>query len=269
MSLLVAVTGWDATPWLQRLRTLLPGHEIATPDTLKDRASVRYALSWRHHRGAFEHLPHLKAIFSLGAGVDHVLVDERLPDAPIVRVVDPDLTARMSEWVVLQTLLHFRQFRLYDRQQRERIWAEDERQPAAHEVRVGLLGLGELGRDAARKLQTIGFDVAGWSRTEKSIAGLASFHGRAGLDALLARTDILISPAAVDAADARSPQRVADLEIAARRAARRAVPDQCGAGRVAGGGRHRRRDRVRSAEGRLARRIRDGAVAEILAALGI
>ena len=193
MKLLVAVTGWDATPWLERLKTLLPDVDIATPETLGDRDAVRYGLSWRHRRGAFEHLPNLKAIFSLGAGVDHVLVDDTLPDAPIVRVVDPDLTARMSEWVVLQVLLHFRQFRLYDRQQREKVWAEDEAQPAAREVRVGLLGLGELGRDAALKLQAIGFDVAGWSRSPKAIDGLTSFHASEGLDALLARTDILVS----------------------------------------------------------------------------
>ena len=89
------------------------------------------------------------------------------PTFPIVRVVDPDLTARMSEWVVMQVLLHHRQFRRYDRQQAERIWAEDEAQPAAAEVRVGILGLGELGLDAARKLRALGFDVAGWSRSRE------------------------------------------------------------------------------------------------------
>jgi glyoxylate/hydroxypyruvate reductase len=116
-----------------------------------------------------------------------------LPAAPIVRVVDPDLTTRMSEWVVLQVLLHHRQFRRYERQQRQRVWAEDEGQPAARDVRVGILGLGVLGLDAARKLQALDFDVAGWSRTAKPIEGLATFHGADGLDALLARTDILVS----------------------------------------------------------------------------
>jgi len=99
----------------------------------------------------------------------------------------------MSEWVVLQVLLHHRQFRRYDRQQRERVWDEDEAQPAARDVRVGLLGLGVLGLDAARKLIALGFDVAGWSRTHKSVAGLSTYHGAEGLDALLARTDILVS----------------------------------------------------------------------------
>jgi glyoxylate/hydroxypyruvate reductase A len=192
LSLLIAVTDWDPAPWLARLRELLPGRAFVTPATLADPAAVHYAMSWRHRAGALADLPSLRVIFSLGAGVDHVLADPLLPKTPIVRVVDPDLTARMSEWVVLQVLLHHRQFRRYDRQQAEKIWAEDETQPAAAEVRVGILGLGELGLDAARKLRAIGFDVAGWSRSQKSVPGLESFHGRKGLDGLLARTDILV-----------------------------------------------------------------------------
>jgi glyoxylate/hydroxypyruvate reductase A len=192
LSILLAVTEWDPTPWRTRLAEFLPSHGVATRETLADPGSIRYAVSWRHRAGAFAGLPNLAAIFSLGAGVDHVLADPLLPKTPIVRVVDPDLTARMSEWVVMQVLLHQRQFRRYDRQQAEKIWAEDEAQPAAAEVRVGILGLGELGLDAARKLRAVGFAVAGWSRSRKSAPGLASFHGREGLEALLARTDILV-----------------------------------------------------------------------------
>ena len=193
MNLLLAISGWDPAPWKAKLSALLPGRRIDTLETLEDRAGVAYALTWRHPEGALQGLPGLKAIFSLGAGVDHVFADRRLPDAPVVRVVDADLTQRMSEWVVMQVLLHHRQFRRYDRQQRAKIWSEDEAQPAAREVRVGVLGLGVLGRDAAAKLKALGFDVAGWSRSPKAVAGMATYHGGDGLDALLARSDILVS----------------------------------------------------------------------------
>jgi glyoxylate/hydroxypyruvate reductase A len=193
VSLLVIPTGWPAEPWVERVSAALPGRRVDTLKTLVDRSAVRYVLTWRHPLGALENLPNLAAIFSLGAGVDHVFADPRLPSVPVVRVVDPDLTTRMSEWVVLQVLLHHRQFRRYDRQQRQRVWDEDEAQPAARDVRVGILGLGVLGLDAARKLAAIGFDIAGWSRTTKQVEGLATFHGAEGLDALLARTDILVS----------------------------------------------------------------------------
>ena len=110
-----------------------------------------------------------------------------------MRVVDADLRDRMSEWVVLHALIHLRQQRMYDWRQDQRIWEEDVEQPAAADVRVGVLGLGVMGADAALKLATIGFDVAGWSRAPRSLDGVACFHGADGLDAMLARTDILVA----------------------------------------------------------------------------
>ena len=109
-----------------------------------------------------------------------------------MRIVDPSLTGRMTEWVVLQVLMHHRLQRVYDAQQREKVW-EEIPQPAADAVGVGVMGLGVLGRDAAAKLKQLGFDVAGWSRTEKDIPGIACFHGSDGLKPFLARTDILIA----------------------------------------------------------------------------
>ena len=77
------------------------------------------------------------------------------PEKPIVRIVDPDLTDRMSEWVVMHALVHLRQLRRYERQQRERLWADDDKQPKASDVQVGLLGLGVMGKDAAAKLTAL------------------------------------------------------------------------------------------------------------------
>jgi glyoxylate/hydroxypyruvate reductase A len=115
-----------------------------------------------------------------------------LPDRPIVRVVDSDLRDRMSEWVVMHALVHLRQLRRYERQSQERVWADDDDQPKAGDVQVGLLGLGVLGMDAAAKLKALGFKVAGWSATPKSATGFPCFSGAGGLDALLAQTDLLV-----------------------------------------------------------------------------
>jgi glyoxylate/hydroxypyruvate reductase len=192
VSLLIAVSGWDPTPWRRALETLLPSHSIATLDEPFDRASVRYAVSWRHPPGALKELPNLQTIFSLGAGVDHVFADPALPDKPIVRIVDPDLTERMSEWVVMHALIHLRQLRRYERQQRERVWTDDDDQPKAADIQVGVLGLGVLGQDAAAKLKTLGFKVAGWSSTPKSLPGIVCFSGAGGLKRLLEQTDMLV-----------------------------------------------------------------------------
>jgi len=98
----------------------------------------------------------------------------------------------MVEWIVLQTLMHLRQQREYDRLQQDRHWKELH-QPAAHSVRVGIMGLGELGIASAKSLMSLGFQLNSWSRSEKSIAGITSYFGDNQLHAFLGNTDILIS----------------------------------------------------------------------------
>jgi glyoxylate/hydroxypyruvate reductase len=173
------------------LRTLAPQRDIRLPACLGDAADITYACAWQAPRGLLADLPRLQAIFSLGAGVDHLIADPTLPDVPVVRIVDPDLTMRMTEYVVLHVLMHHRRQRLYDAQQRQRRWHEHA-QPPASAVAVGVMGLGVLGCDAARALCRLGFRTAGWSRTPKSLSGIDTFHGNDGLDAFLCRTEILV-----------------------------------------------------------------------------
>src|SRR5262249_46965849 len=125
-------------------------------------------------------------------GVDHVFADRSLPDVPIARVVDADLTSRMSEWVVMHALIHLRRQRLYDEFQRQGVWNDLRPAPSARDLRVGVMGMGVLGQDAARKLAAIGFSVAGWSRTPRQVDGIRCY-GEDELDAFLARTELLVA----------------------------------------------------------------------------
>ena len=113
MSLLLCITGWEVAPWLERLRRLAPSRDIRAWPDIGNPADITIAAVWKQPSGVLAALPNLRAIISLGAGVDHVFADPTLPDVPIARVVDADLTARMSEWVVLHALMHLRQQRLY------------------------------------------------------------------------------------------------------------------------------------------------------------
>src|SRR5262245_6335057 len=191
-AILLAITGWNPQGWDERFRALARGRDIrAWPDRVGNRAEVAYACAWKAPHGVLAEFPSLQVIFSLGAGVDHLMGDPRLPDVPVVRIVDPDLTRRMTEYVVLHVLLRHRRMKLYERQQRELVW-HDHHQPPAGDVTVGIMGLGVLGQDAAAMLCRLGFSVAGWSRTHKPVAGIETFHGAAGLEAFLARTEILV-----------------------------------------------------------------------------
>lgn len=191
MIIALYANGWDMDVWAERIRRELPDAEVRLPDALGDVSEVDYAMVWKPEPGFLAKLPNLRLICSLGAGVDFLLTDPTLPDVPIVRVIDPDLTARMSEWVVLQCLLHHRRSLAYLEAQSNAVWLNRE-DAIAGDIRVGILGLGVLGQDAAQKLQMMGYDVAGWSRSPKDIKGLSTYHGTDGLDAMLARTDILV-----------------------------------------------------------------------------
>jgi len=191
-AILLAITGWDPQIWAERFRLLAPARDLRVwPAHVGDPTDIAYVCAWRPPAGLLKAFPRLEAIFSLGAGVDQLLADPTLPNVPLARIVDPDLTMRMTEFVTLHVLLHHRRHRLYEHQQRERVW-HDHDQPAAHEVTVGIMGLGSLGTAAANALRQIGFNVVGWSRTPKSIAAIETFHGTAGLDAFLARSEILV-----------------------------------------------------------------------------
>ena len=145
VAILVAVTGMDPEPWAERLRMLAPHRDIRLwPEQVGEAAGIAYACVWMPPPGLLAAFPNLRAIFSLGAGVDHILGDPALPRVPIVRIVDPDLTMRMTEYVTLHVLMHHRGQRRYDAQQRARIWHELPQPPAA-QVAVGVMGLGVAG----------------------------------------------------------------------------------------------------------------------------
>jgi glyoxylate/hydroxypyruvate reductase A len=197
MSLLLVINGtgenWGPEPWRRRFAERLPGRPIASgAAALADPEAFRYAAVWKPEPGLLARFPKLEVIFNLGAGVDALMKDTTLPDVPLVRVVSEDLTQRMTEYVVMHCLMHHRRQRMLDEAQSRGEWAAKD-QWAASAVRVGILGLGELGQDAAEVLHRIGFDVAGWSRSRKTVPGIRSFAGAEELGSFLARTDILVA----------------------------------------------------------------------------
>ena len=192
MALLFRSTVDSAARWRAQLTRLTQELDVRVWPEIGNPTEIDYALVWRPEPGFLASLPNLKLILSLGAGVDHLLGDPLLPrHLPIVRLVDPHMTHAMSEYVVLQVLRLHRRDLEYRTQQQTVVWRELD-QPNAAERRVGILGLGELGQDAAKKLTALGFDVAGWSRSEKTVAGVRCYHGAAGLPPVLCRSEILV-----------------------------------------------------------------------------
>ena len=174
------------------MQSLLPDLDCRLWDEPVDPADVHYAVVWKPPTGGLRRFENLRCIVSIGAGIDHVLADTQLPEAvPIIRTTGNDLTQRMREYICLHVLRFHRGLAAIEQAQREREWRNTVNPVAGHR-RVGIMGLGKLGADAARALQQIGFSVAGWSRTEHEIDGVTTFAGRKGLPEFLRQTEILV-----------------------------------------------------------------------------
>ena len=183
---------WSPERWKRRFEDVCADRPVALlPNAALDPAEVHYAAVWKPVPGELAAFPNLRVIFNLGAGVDALMADSSLPAVPLVRVAVADLTARMTEYVVLHVLMHHRQELYLRASQREKRWEPKSQWPAGA-ISVGIMGLGTLGAHAAQALAHLGFRVAGWSRSERRIDGVDCFHGEAGLDAFLRRSNILV-----------------------------------------------------------------------------
>jgi glyoxylate/hydroxypyruvate reductase A len=177
--------------WRQEISSRMPELDFRIWPEIGEPEEIEVALVWRPPPGELRRYPNLKAILSLGAGVDGLLADPELPDVPVARMVDPSLRRTMIEYVLLAVLRHHRGFDRLERAQRARQWAYAF-PPQAAERRVGVMGLGELGAAAARLLTDHGFSVLGWSRSPKAIEGVTSYAGRGELHRFLHQTEILV-----------------------------------------------------------------------------
>jgi len=191
----VAETGSAEYPvWLKALPEALSGIAEVKPFAVltdAERLAARVAIVANPDPAEVAALPNLAWVQSLWAGVER-LAAELPKDGPlIVRLTDPQMAETMSEAVLAWTLYLHRDMPRYAAQQRQRIWREH-RLKTPVERTVAVLGLGKLGSAAALRLKANGFDVLGWSRSEKQLDGISCFHGTDGLTAVLRRADIFV-----------------------------------------------------------------------------
>ena len=190
MTCLIAYHDGDETDerqhgWQMRLAAYLPGCQLVPlADKAADDAEI--ALVWGPPDGRLAELSQLKLAVSLGQGVDHLMVPRKLPDdIPLIRIVDPDMSHALSQWVILAALDHLRDGPMYREQARQRIFSSHS-QRQTRGLPLAVYGMGAIGSMIATRLADIGFQVHGWSRSERPQAGVITMHhGHAGFDKLL------------------------------------------------------------------------------------
>jgi glyoxylate/hydroxypyruvate reductase A len=193
-TLLLSVPLSWAPLWTNPLGEIAPDLKLVVQGRDEfDPASIDYVLSFRPPPGFLKTLPNIKAVFSVGAGVDGFLADKDYPkQIPLVRFVDRSLSREMAQYVVMHTLIFHRQQRAFDEFQKKSKWQQMMPPRRTEDTRIGVLGFGEIGTMAGERLRDLDFKVAGWSRTKKDVQDIESFAGEDAMKAFLARTDILI-----------------------------------------------------------------------------
>ena len=220
MSTLVFYSEFDSfDEWSALLAPYLPGVTICRAETVQNPDEVHYALAWQPPRGFFTPYRNLRLLVNLGAGVDSLVGRDDLPDIPIIRLSDPDMAV----------LRYARDIPAFERAQHEQRWHYlHPRTPSS--ICVGVLGLGELGGYAAQELVRQGFDVRGWSRSQKAIAGVRCSSGLESLNDFLSQSDILVVmlPLTPHTAGLLSAERLACLPAGAAfiNVSRGAIVDQ-------------------------------------------
>jgi glyoxylate/hydroxypyruvate reductase A len=172
------------------LQQQLPEVPIEVWPQVANPAAVDFAVLWKQPPGVVAALPNVKALQSFGAGVDSILSDRTLPqELPLARIVDPHLTASMLEY--LDTVLNYYRLRFdeFSRNQQQQLWKP--RSPRKIK-QICVLGLGELGAAAARHFAALGYQVSGWSGSQRDIAGVQCFAGPEQFAAAVAEADLLI-----------------------------------------------------------------------------
>ncbi len=193
MSIIIICHPRFAKNWARAIREKLPDTGIQIYPDVASPEEVEFAAVWKAPAGVLSEFPNLRAVQSLGAGVEHIFDVQKLKDnIPVARIVDPQLSEDMWEYCLMLALNHLKNTRIYFQQQLDKEW-QQHRYRTIKETTVSVLGLGEIGRYVAGKFAETGFHVLGWSGSEKNIKGVKSFTGEDGLDKLLNLTDVLIN----------------------------------------------------------------------------
>lgn len=168
----------------------LPGVDVRIWPDVGEPTDIEFAVLWKHPKGLIQDLPNLKAISSLGAGIEHLVSDPDIPATlPIGRLAGPKLATDMATWLVGQVIAHWRDFSRFKDHQANKQW-----QPWAPmgQARVGVLGMGAMGTRTAKAFQALGFEVGGYSISGHGPESVTMHTGPQGLMTLAAQSDYLI-----------------------------------------------------------------------------
>lgn len=182
----------DADKWRDCLANIAPELEFRQWPNVGNPAEVHYVLAWEPLANLAEQFSNLRLIYSAGAGVDQFDLAQLPAHVSLIRLIDSSMADIMAEYVLFGVLALHRDILAYQEDQRSGHWQP---RPITHasQRRVGIMGVGKLGRAALDRLQPLGFQLSGWNRSLKNVPGGRCYVGTDELEDFLGQCDILVN----------------------------------------------------------------------------
>ncbi len=178
-------------PWIKALKKHHPGLQVEVYPDDTHREQTEFLLVWNPPKGVFQEYPQVKVISSIAAGVTHILKDPDLPKVPIIKMNDDKQKRDLAVFVLSLVLNRMRKLNVYAQYQAKKHWRRRSYQRPA-ETTVGIMGIGNIGQKIGQLLALNDFKVTGWSRSEKHLDNIRTFHGNDQLEAFLKTADFLV-----------------------------------------------------------------------------
>ena len=172
-----------------------PHLRLLRPAEVEDPGAVDFAVAFHPAADAFAPYPALRAVFNAGAGVERVIACPSRPESvPLIRMTDEDQADQMAAFALFHVVFWHRRFDRMLAAQAEGVWRDPGAAPSPRGFRVGVLGLGFLGRRIAEAVAGLGYPVRGFSRGPgPKLAEVERFHGPDRFGAFLDGLDALVS----------------------------------------------------------------------------
>ena len=167
--------------------------KIFTINDNVDLSKIDVAMVWNLPSSVFKKMVNLKVIFSIGAGVDHILKLPNIRNLPIIRVKDPTMRIRMYNHVLSQILIFQLKLKIYDEAQRKKIWMNERYTPLNSELTIGIMGLGYIGNFVALNIKKLGYNVIGFKRNTETKNIPFKIYDKDSLSKFINKSDVIVS----------------------------------------------------------------------------
>ena len=180
--------------WLKKIKEKFKNIKIATLIDKPNFSKIKYAIIWDLPDNIYQKLTNVRLLFSMGAGVDHILNMPSYNQVPIVRLKDTIMAERMSNYVISQILQYQLDLNTYKNNQNKHQWNESKEPLMNNNLTIGILGAGFLGSYVGQILVKLGYTVQGY-KYSKPIKKLTFpvFYQKKDLKKFVKNSDILVS----------------------------------------------------------------------------